>query len=144
MELKLGHALEMRQRMRMVIREICQTCGKEGGHKPFCPGEQLKLVLGLRKAIKCPDCKAHAVDLNSDDFYECRECRTVFSTGYNESERKNRRVLLDIPGYDDLVPAVVRSQPGRGDIPVDAQIDRWQKACDDFRAAHPVRRRKRQ
>lgn len=108
----------------------------------MCPQPQLELVLGLRKFICCPICQASAVDLNSDDFYECRECHTQFSARAWASENMNRMVTLDVPGDEGPVFTVVKSEHGKGDFPSDKAVERWTKACQEWRESRSKRRKK--
>lgn len=94
----------------------CPACdGFTHDHEGECPQENLAAfcqAAALRE-YRCPKCHAGFVALNRDDFYECRKCHGLFSTGPacgEDVEALERTYLLG----DVAVPVVVMTGKGRG------------------------------
>jgi len=101
----------------------CGVCGSHDGHESDC---ELKAIQELHKRntyINCPKCHEGKVGLNKDDFYECRACRTQFTTnpGVVDTENPERVILLDYKN-DRPIDVLVFQLKGRGEFPIDEAI----------------------
>ena len=109
----------------------CRLCGESiSEHAPGCPHVVLQSLLDRQKSIECPRCKG-SVDVNSSDFYECRECNTQFSrTKMAPNATHERIILLDMKN-DEPIPVLVMSVKGQGKMRWDKEIEQAKKSIRD-------------
>src|SRR3990172_7183386 len=88
--MSMGMSLSMRQ-----IQE-CVLCGESvEEHRDDCPQKMLDGLVAMRRHITCGHCHKPAVGLNRNDFFECRECHTQFTSGILMGEDLEKTVLFD-------------------------------------------------
>jgi ribosomal protein L37AE/L43A len=120
----------------------CPAC-KRTKCKSDCPLQRHLALSAQQKRIPCPKCSAHAVDINVDDFYECRECRTQYTTGsYDESwERTQLIVDMDALISEGVVAVLVYPTKGEGKIRIDQAMLEIEKELEALEAKRGRRRR---
>ena len=117
----------------------CSVCGAYDGHEPDCPKARLEALLEEQYMIPCPKCNANRVDINSHDYYECRDCHTQFSRAAHHGQEGLEVVYLDDPRNGDLVPASVLPIKGDGKFHIDQLIEQARK---DVQIARRKQRRR--
>lgn len=95
------------------LHVICAICDQPmDEHTPLtCPQAALKAVCESEVWYGCPLCRHKKLTINEDDYYQCYDCNTVFSTGAVDAEDANgverpRHIVLDYAG-DRAIPVVI-------------------------------------
>jgi hypothetical protein len=103
----------------------CTICGQScEDHAPNCPELACKAVAALKENIRCPQCRG-SIGLNTEDYYECRKCHSLFSTseivvGYDVATLK-KVILLDWK-RDVTINCVLLPIKGKGDMFWEKQV----------------------
>ena len=129
--------------IQMIIAIACPVCGSKDGHNPGCLQVQLQRLLDQQKHIQCPECDAMDVGVNNDDFYECRQCHTQYTTGknYADADAKKAYLILDMdaPIAQGVATVAILPTKGTGQFRLDQEIEKIQEAI----AEKPKKRRRR-
>ncbi len=87
---------------------------------------RLQKALDGQKHIFCPKCNKNKVDVNTSDYYECRECHTQYTTTDAFADESWERVILiidmDAPMETGVRHAIVLPDKGEGQIRFDIEI----------------------
>lgn len=113
-------------RMSMTQSMPCPACGAHSGHHTGCPSAALDYLTSRQRHIHCPKCGEYAIDVNQGDYYECRVCHTLYSTGFADSHNPEK-TFLDDPRLDDLIIVSVLQKKGEGRFSIDQAIKKAQK-----------------
>lgn len=111
----------------LVIAIPCPHCGRiQGPHKPGCLQTQLLELCTKRRHHSCPLCDKNAVDVNNNDYWECRECCAQFRNGKLDVSRLSSKdgkqhMIIDF-NEDCVYPVLLLSRKGRGNFPIDRAI----------------------
>lgn len=121
----LGMSLRMEQVMKCVI--CMQPMNKHGSD---CPQGIMEALYQVHGPIQCPKCRKQRLYRNRLDFYECADCKKVYSTGIacGYDVDKLETVILH-PRIGDDTMAVVLPEDGNGDIPI---MDRFEELASDI------------
>lgn len=117
--------MHMGMSLGMSMRQIqrCTACGESvEEHTNDCPHKLIQAVLKRQRHINCARCYKPTVDVNADDFYECRECHTQYTTSLVGGEKLRETFLLDYE-QNDIINVRVMNEPGRGEFPMDWQLE---------------------
>jgi len=107
------------------LLQICTLCEQSvEDHAENCPHRFTQYWVNRKLVIKCPECGG-SVDINTDDFYECRKCHTQYSHSSLYGEDKGV-VLLDFKN-DKTIPCHTLKEKGRGQITVDIELAKAEK-----------------
>lgn len=136
MGLRLGFSLSQEQR--------CRYCtGTVSDHVEGCPGGNVAAAAQRVQHLRCPVCSAKQVDLNNDDFYECRGCHTQFTTSCivpdGDEKTAPRHTIIDFE-KDTHFDVLQLPTPGKGLIKADISLA---KAMAAKKAAVPLKRSRR-
>ena len=137
-----GMGMRIHPRIRPAIR--CLQCGSTDGHYSDCLQLQLDNLVKQQKHIECPKCGAHDVDVNLDDYYECRQCHMQCTTSDRDESFERVQLIIDYdaPLWEGMRPAQVLPTKGKGEFRIDQSIVHLQKEIE-ARAAKKTRKRKK-
>tara|TARA_Y100000310_G_C20340342_1_gene649498 strand:- start:264 stop:659 length:396 start_codon:yes stop_codon:yes gene_type:complete len=121
--------------IRMYIE--CRLCGEPTSeHSPSCPEVYVQEMESRRKHIRCPKCKKKAIDVNTDDFYECRECHTQYCTGMTMAKGEDPECEFLLDFHDDVpIKVVVMDEKGKGKMKWDIKLEEAFKIREEAKAA---------
>lgn len=138
MGLKLSH--------RLALQIECDCCegymgagtGDPSDHAPSCPRAALQRLYQPcgRHLLWCPECHAVAVEVNTGDFFECRECATQYSRGItpgHDPETLKEHHFIDEDG-DEYIPVRVLPEKGDGEFRFDKIVEKYTKQIEVWRA----------
>ena len=134
----MSNGYRTRARAQLKLNQVmrCAICDvSDDQHEPSCPQGRIEALESAKKNIRCAECGTFAVDVNTSDWFECRECHTQYSRTMPHTVGINGEAYLDVPGEDDLIFVYVLDKPGKGEIKVDITIGQYQKMIDDYQAA---------
>ena len=125
----------MKLGMNLTLAMLCTHCdeplGEEHDESP-CPKAQIKKLSVSNRTYSCPKCDERKVELNTDDFLECRACKTRFSRGLvagGENPDTLERVhILDQDYENAAIPVLVLKVPGQGEFRIDKLIAQVKEA----------------
>lgn len=131
----------MNMSMGMSIRQAvvmrCQACNEPcSSHAPECPVGILETLRQKAWHIECPKClKGSSVDVNKQDWFECRLCHTQFTTSGATADSKSPEEVL----LFDLIKnwhksALVMVKKGTGKFSKDETIKRLEKRIAEINA----------
>lgn len=110
------------------IVQLCVICDYSvQSHDENCPCYQLNLILDNTPVIQCPHCRKD-VDLNRDDYFECRKCHKQFATGgFFDNDPKSPVMILHNRRGDEYLKVKELKTLGNSDFPKDARRKALQK-----------------
>ena len=112
--------LSLRCKPRLYLGLRCSVCQQIDGHADGCLQFQLDQLQARIRHIECPKCGKGEVDINGEDFFECRSCHARYSSSnWNPGGEK---FILNDPLSDDLVVVVILEGKGNGDFPLDKTV----------------------
>lgn len=115
--------------------QVCVLCGESvEDHSPTCPQGQLDLMYEQQRQqpkIVCPGCGGQ-VGVNSEDFYECRGCKTQFTTGSHFDTSKRERATLKVVDGADIL-TVILAVKGKGCFKIDQLVAKWETIVKEAR-----------
>ena len=93
----------------------CTLCGESiAQHADTCPHNRIQMIDAQRSCIRCPVCPKGRVEVNTDDYYECRECNTLFTTsGIHEGKRLKKSILFE-ERKDEAINVLILKEKGKG------------------------------
>jgi hypothetical protein len=113
----------------MLICKVCEDSYDD--HAEWCPQGKIRELVYAQESYGCPDCrKAGGVQINVNDFLECRKCRSLFSSGlygYGEAYDEGKKQFILIPLLSDDFDACItvwrlEQSLGQGDFVIDHAI----------------------
>lgn len=111
------------------VYQKCSLCdGTTDEHNAGCPFAQLQVLEDSRPAITCPKCNKGSVEINTGDYYECRECATQFTRAEQGIEEE---VIFVDWKHDTTLRVAVLPDKGRGEFKIDRDLARVQKIIDE-------------
>jgi len=106
---------------------VCHACGETDDHTRDCLVVAIDVLKSEQRFVVCPHCSEPSMDLNASRNYECRKCRSQFTTS------KGALGLLD--HHPDIytirdtrslghssITVYALERPGSGDFPLDREI----------------------
>jgi len=119
--------------------QCCSICGcSVEDHGDDCPFKMLDAVMGQACHISCPICNG-GLEINTDDYYECRNCGTRFCSGsvvvgFDTSTLKEH-VLVDLVGNQPIYVYKIPER-GAGKFKIDLKVAAcpqcgWCSVCDE-------------
>lgn len=109
-----------------------------------CLLQRHRTLSSQQKHIQCANCHAHDVDINVDDYYECRKCHTQYTTApYDDSwERVLLVIDMDAPILQGgVVTALVHPTKGEGKIDIDQALQEIEKEMEALKTKRGRRRK---
>lgn len=108
--------------------QLCSLCDEDiNDHASGCPCRLAEEYARRRISARCGECRG-TVEINSDDFYECKKCHVQFSASeLGNGDLKEKRVLLvnvwrEGSLEEDAVTVVKMPELGRARFPVDEAL----------------------
>ncbi len=112
---------------KLIITLPCPVCDAVEGHKHDCESEKIRTLDLLNTRIDCPICSSGKIGINQDDYYECRDCHTQFSSSpLTDSEQPEKTTLIDSE-KDTIMSVFILEAKGVGRFPLDEAIKKLQK-----------------
>jgi phage anti-repressor protein len=88
------------------------------------------MLEATRPNISCPKCRQR-VEVNTLDYYECRECHTQYShSGLHEELGWERVVLIDM-AKDTVISVLVMDEKGKGEFKIDRDMAKIEAAIKE-------------
>jgi DNA-directed RNA polymerase subunit RPC12/RpoP len=141
--MQMGMSLRLTQRMTF----ICALCDKEADdHADWCPQPKIEALVASQKFYSCPDCHRRSVEVNTGDYFECRECRSVFSAGaagYVEGEPTFTMFEQGNDSFDSCRKVWRLDGFGNGEFRVDVQLKPLLELRNRIRSRKKHKKRKR-
>ena len=112
--------------MNMVVKNMvyikCPVCGSpQGEHADDCPQAEYNRLSALQSFGLCPKCLENGIDVNADDFWECRKCHTQFSgSGFGDTAEPEKTMTDNKDGQ--MITVIVLKAKGKGDFPIDKAL----------------------
>jgi hypothetical protein len=115
-------------------------------HLPTCHIGILAQIIadleGRYLRIQCPLCNEGHVEVNTDDLYECRSCRAVFT---RLDQGKNLPTFqLQHPFNDEPFPVQLLRRKGKGRFVVDRELSKARREQQKYYRSAPYRKLLRQ
>lgn len=147
----MNMSMGLNLRLRLTLR--CEVCGEyvdesasNGGHAHGCPAFAREVLAKAIKRWSCPQCPG-SCELDEDDFFQCRKCKTRYSSGEigDVPEPANLpETILFYRGPDDDMPSHTKVRvlhhKGLGVFKPDRTLEElrrqevvWRKATRDKR-----------
>lgn len=127
--------LSLRPTQRLAIR--CTICNGDGEHTDDCPFTRLEALRKKQKRIQCPTCGASAVDVNAEDYYECRQCHTQYCRAEHPllpvtGEKKQLIIDEDAPIMEGFRTVHVLVDKGNGKFPSDEAVENLRRQFEEM------------
>lgn len=105
------------------VVQRCILCESDASnHAAGCPAGTVEILAQQVRHIECPCCNKRAVDLNNEDFYECRECKRQFTTSSAWTSADGEIYFIDDPRQDDMRQAYLLAELGTGRFSQDVAL----------------------
>jgi hypothetical protein len=114
--------------------QLCRICGESiEDHTEECPYGRLQKIMVARDNTEIQCCKCPGrVEVNINDYYECRRCNTRYSrSGFHESLGWERVSLIDL-AKDEVIQALVMDEKGQGQFKHDKIVSRIEKEIEEY------------
>ena len=115
--MRMGISLGMVQK----IHIPCPACNSTP-HVPNCPALAIEQIQASTRNMECPKCKANRVGLNVDDFFECRGCKTQFTSSQAYDSKDPELTFIFDSRNDKAIRVAVMVREGAGDFPRDEAL----------------------
>ena len=116
---------------------VCCYCGGSVcNHADDCPQGRVEAAQDLFLGAHCPKCNEYSVEINDDDFYECRNCHTQYTTGLYDSSWEQKWLWC----RGEMIKVLVHPNQGSGVFPVD---ENFRQAREAFELVRRQRKRRR-
>jgi hypothetical protein len=101
---------------------ICSICEQDmSDHDRSCPQRAIEAIYKTEMHINCPNChKKNGIALNKNDFFECRDCHSQFSSSPIGDGKK---IFLMDKDKDDFIQVINLAEKGEGKFLIDEQYE---------------------
>ena len=116
----------------MTLLSKCPKCGQSNGHSSDCVYGKIERLESKARHIACPNCRKNTVGLNADDFWECRECHTQYTSSpatadSDDCVEKLLVIDLNAPIHQGCQRVLELKTKGEGNFPLDHEIEELRK-----------------
>ncbi len=114
----------MRLSLCQFITQECSYCnGTIAEHESGCPEGIIENLFSQRRNLECPNCGKKEVEVNVDDFYECRNCHTQYvTTDWNGSWERAFIIDMNASIAGAAINVQVHPVKGKGKFKLDRDI----------------------
>ena len=134
--------------LKPALHIACDCCdGHMGGgdgdpedHEPNCPRAALqRICCEPRELMRCPKCGEREVEINTDDFFECRKCSTRYTRGIapgHDVDKLKKATLLNEYDMDfnAVIGVAILPEKGQGKFRFDKIVEPHLKQVKEWRA----------
>ena len=105
----------------------CNICGTHnGGHSKTCEAKAIRNLQDENIKYDCPECSEGYIGMNSNNLFECRVCKTQFTTDIMNYTGNPEYTFIS--KYDEsLIYVRVLPNKGHGIFPIEEKIKELRK-----------------
>jgi len=136
----MGMGMSLGLGISMTLRLECVCCGQSmDEHTEECPQGRIDKLLDNRQLARCCKCSGRSrfVEVNQEDFWECRNCHTQYSSSGvcdgHDPDKLERVILLTTK--DEVLDVAVLPTKGSGKFKIDMMLEPLIKLRNKFRRA---------